>query len=102
MNDFLTEWREYGVFERIDDDFEVERLQQYIADIERGLNLLPILQDVVYDAIQRRDADKLRAANSKHTEIGQIARRKIDELTAHCLRLSRFGESMTKWLAISR
>jgi len=86
LNDFVTEWSEYGLFERIESDFDIERLQEYIDDIERGYKLLPILQDVIYDAIQRRDADKLKAAKSSFAEIGQIARRKIDVLTAQCLR----------------
>ena len=88
MNDFLTEWKEYGIFERIEYEFDIERLPEYIIDIERGYNLLPILQDVIYDAIQRRDDEKLKIAKSRFTEIGQIARRKIDVLTAQCLRFS--------------
>jgi len=86
MNDFLTEWKEYGIFERIDHEFEIKRLDHYIADIERGYNLLPILHDVIYDAIQRRDDEKLKIAKTKFIEIGQIAQHKIDVLTAKCLR----------------
>ena len=97
LNTFLTEWKEYDVFEQVDalkksdnHKFEIDHIEHYINDIEYGYNLLQTLEDVIFDAIQRQDAEKLKYAKAKYIEMGQIAQNKMDIFTQKCLKFCSY------------
>eukprot|EP01084_Bolivina_argentea_P307112 530774_1 len=105
LNDFLTQWKEWNIYQNIDfpqnnendsnnptkrHTFEMQHIKYYIQDIENGYKLLHILQDVLFDAIQQNNPQKLEYAQSKYIEIGQTAQHKLDLLTQQCLQHDLF------------
>lgn len=98
LNDFLTEWTEYDIYHHVDElnasehtqAFHVDHIKYFIQDIEHGYQLLHILQDVIYDAIQQNDLQKARTAQNKYMQMCDIAQHKIEQLTQKCLKDDTF------------
>ena len=89
LNNFLTNWKENNLF--IDNKFDINNISKYIENIESGYQLLQILQDVIFDAIQKDDHQKLKYAKNRFVEMGDIAQNKLDLLTQKCLKDEFFG-----------